>query len=281
MDDRQFRRLLDFLGYSYEGYRRVRKGVKKRIRRQMRAMDCRGMDDYLARLAASREVRTACIRRLSVPISRFWRDRALWEALRDEELPALRQRFGDRLTAWSAGCACGEEAYSLAMADHESRITKASGDSVCLVLTATDLNPVVLARARSGIYPASSMREVPEELVGRYFVALRKRRRYRIRRELLGRIHWRRGSIERPAAAGPFHLILLRNNVLTYLDKQRQAHVLAHVTAQLHPGGLLAVGMREQLPGKAHDLRPVSARLPFVYIKTDASPAMPSKRAPL
>lgn len=269
MDDRQFHRLLDALGYNFEGYRRVRKGVKKRLRRHMRVLECRTIDDYLARLAASREVQAACVRRLMVPISRFWRDRALWETLRDEHLPALRQRFGDQLTAWSAGCACGEEAYSLAMAEREQRMAQRPATAAGLAITATDCNPVVLARARTGLYPASSLREVPDKLVRRYFTAQRRGRRYRIRSEVFSRIDWRRCSIEGPAVVGPFHLILLRNNVLTYLEKHGAARALARVAAQLHPGGLLVVGVGERLPEESDRLQPVSAQLPYVYVKTD------------
>lgn len=269
MDDRQFRRLLVALGYSFEGYRRVRKGVKKRLRRHMRALDCRDMDAYLARLAASRAVRTACIRRLAVPISRFWRDRTLWETLQSIGLPALRRRFGHGIAAWSAGCACGEEAYSLAMADRAAQAAGPSDSGPPVVITATDHNPVVLAKARAGIYPASSLRELPDDLKVRYFTPLGGGRRYRIRSGCFDNIHWRRGAIETPPAAGPFHLVLLRNNVLTYLDVEGQRRALAQVVAQLHPGGLLVVGMKEALPPGASGLTPTADRLPCLYRRTD------------
>ena len=269
MDDRQFRRVLEALGYSFEGYRRVRKGVKKRLRRHMRALGCRTMEAYLDRLAASREVHAACIRRMAVPISRFWRDRDFWESLQTFWLPALQQRFGRTLAAWSAGCACGEEAYSLAMAERESRVPGPPENGALLVIMATDLNPVVLAKARAGVYPASSLREVPAHLVDRYFVPLRRRRRYRIRSELFGNIHWRRQAIEAASSEGPFHLILLRNNVLTYRDDAGRRGVLAQVAAQLHPGGLLAIGWKESLPIGMSGLTPAAAALPCLYLKTD------------
>ena len=106
MEDGQFKRLPAELGYSYPGYRRVRKGVKKRIRRHMRALGCRDLSAYLDRLAASPPVREACIRRMAVPISRFMRDRAFWDTLRAEWLPELCRSFGLHLKAWSAGTAC-------------------------------------------------------------------------------------------------------------------------------------------------------------------------------
>ena len=267
MDDRQFHRLLEALGYSFEGYRRVRKGVKKRLRRHMRALGCRDMAAYLDRLAGSPQVHAACIRRMAVPISRFWRDRSFWEALQASWLPALRQRFGRPLAAWSAGCASGEEAYSLAMIDRESRMAEPPDNGIPLAILATDLNPVVLARARAGVYPAGSLREVPDHLVDRYFVPLRGRRRYRIRSELFGNIRWRRQTIEVASSEGPFHLILLRNNVLTYRADPGQRRILVQVAARLHPGGLLAVGRKESLPGGVSGLTPAAETLPYLYLK--------------
>ena len=73
MDDRAFGRLLEFLGLSWPGYRRVRKGVKKRVGRHMQA--------YLEKLMQNKEVRRQCERLMCVSISRFFRDRRLWEAL--------------------------------------------------------------------------------------------------------------------------------------------------------------------------------------------------------
>jgi chemotaxis protein methyltransferase CheR len=221
MDDRQFKRLLDELGYSFEGYRRVRKGVKKRIRRHMRDLACRDMTSYLGRIAASYPDREACIRRMAVPISRFMRDRPFWVTLQGRWLSELHRRFGPRLHAWSAGCACGEEAYSLMIAARE-----ASGSALPMDITATDLNPVCLARARAGVYPASSLREMPAELLSRYFSPLRGGRRYRLHPGFIRGIAWGCRRTENPWPGHMYDLILLRNSVLTYYEPPQQTRVL-------------------------------------------------------
>ncbi len=267
MDDRQFQQLLVELGYSYAGYRRIRKGVKKRIRRHMRALDCSDIEAYLDRLNAVRPVREACIRRMAVPISRFMRDRAFWAALKTEWLPELHRSFGSRLKAWSAGCACGEEAYSLAMTVFEHRADLSGDTDFSMEILATDLNPVCLAKARAGIYSASSLREVSDELIDRYFKALRRRRRYCIRPDLGGLITWRRGRIEAALPNRGFHLVLMRNNVLTYFEAPARKQVLAHVLTGLLPGGMLVIGERETLPAGRHGLANVSRSLPYVYRK--------------
>lgn len=261
MDDRQFKILLDQLGYAFEGYRRVRKGVKKRIRRHMRDLGCRDVAAYRAHITASPADREDCVCRMAVSISRFMRDRPLWEALRDVHLPELHRHFGPRLHAWCAGCACGEEAYTLAMMHGEMAAPMAGG----LAIHATDLNPAVLARARAGVYPASSLRELPDDLRQRYFRPLRGGRRCRLATDLLPPIRWACHDLawERPAQA--FHLILVRNSILTYCDTPRRTRIMERVVKNLLPQGLLVIGFGEMLPAGLPDLVPVAHAPPFVF----------------
>lgn len=262
MDDRQFKRLLGELGYSFAGYRRVRKGVKKRIRRHMRDINCRDMVSYLECIATSDQIREACIRRMAVPISRFMRDRPLWDALRGGWLLELYRRFGPRLNAWSAGCACGEEAYSLMIAARE---TPAS--ALQMRMTATDLNPACLTKARAGIYQASSFREMPADLLSQYFNPMRRGRRFRIRPDLMAGITWCRRRTENPWPGQIYDLILLRNSVLTYYEAPQQTRVLVKVIESLRPDGLLVIGSRERLPAGLPDMMPVSTSCPYVFRK--------------
>jgi chemotaxis protein methyltransferase CheR len=118
-----------------------------------------GVAAYRARLEADPAEWAVLERLCRVTISRFWRDRGLFEALRDEVLNAL----GPDVVAWSAGCASGEEAYSLVLAADEA--------GVRLRVLATDVDPVLLDRARRASYPESSLRELPSDLRLRAFEA--------------------------------------------------------------------------------------------------------------
>lgn len=265
MDDRQFKTLLHALGYSFEGYRRVRKGVKKRIRRHMRDLGCRDMAAYLKCIADSPTDREACIQRMTVPISRFMRDRPLWEVLEKVWLPDLHRRFGPRLRAWSAGCACGEEAYSLAIAHREYCAGMAAESAPEMMIHATDINPAVLNRAGEGVYPASSLREMPEALRARYFRPLCGGRRYHAHRDYFDAIRWGRLDLTGDLPDQTFHIILIRNNLLTYLDGTRQWQPMIGIIRRLSPGGLLVIGEQERLPAGLPDMVPVADQLPFVF----------------
>ena len=265
MDDRQFRCLLDHLGYAYEGYRRVRRGVKKRLRRHMRDLGCRDVPAYLAHIAASPADSEACIRRMAVPISRFMRDRPLWEALRDVRLPELHRHFGPRLDAWCAGCACGEEAYTLAMIHGELTPAAPPGRPLELAIQATDLNPAVLERARAGVYPVSSLRELPDHLRQRYFRPLRGGRRYRLEAGLLPPVQWGCHDLVSEPPAQAFHLIFVRNSILTYCETPRRTRIMERVVKNLRPQGLLVIGLRETLPDGLPELVPVGDAPPVVF----------------
>jgi chemotaxis methyl-accepting protein methylase len=272
MDDPQFHRLLQYFGYSPEGYRRVRKGVKKRLRRHMQALGCQCLESYLDAIAASPRARRACLRRLSVPISRFMRDAAFWETLAHQILPDLVHRFGAPLAVWSAGCACGEEAYSLAITARTARAHMPLNRTLLTIL-ASDRNPAFLNRAREGVYPRSSFRELSAEQLTRHFTALKGRRRFRIRAEHKAGIDWLCCDIESLPSTTCFNLILLRNNILTYCDPAGRERGLRRVLAHLHPGGVLVIGERERLPAAAKGLN-AAFGLPYVFKQHGGHPSV-------
>ena len=113
MHDRQFYQLLNRFELSPAGYRKVRKGVKKRLSRHMRDLGCKKVADYLDKISQDQQTKRQVELLMSVPISRFFRDRKLWEVLKAEILPDIITTCDDTVRVWSAGCACGEEVYSL------------------------------------------------------------------------------------------------------------------------------------------------------------------------
>jgi chemotaxis protein methyltransferase CheR len=189
-----------------------------------------GVAGYRARLEADPAEWVVLERLCRVTSSRFWRDRGLYEALRDELLRAL----GPEVAAWSAGCASGEEPYSLVLAAAEA--------GVRLRVLATDVDPVLLERARQARYPPSSLRELPPELRRRAFAGERLRPEYRARVELA--LH----DVRAGAPDGAFDLVLCRNVAFTYFDEELQREVGEGLAASLRPGGALVVGAHETLP---------------------------------
>src|SRR5215216_2117445 len=155
------------LGLRWQGFRRVRRQVCRRVSRRIAELGLAEADAYRAYLEGIEEEWDVLAGLCRVTISRFWRDRAVFEGLRDEVLPEL----GPALSAWSAGCASGEEPYSLVLAAAEARVG--------IHVIATDVDPVLLERARRACYQESSLRDLPAHLRTRAFEDGCLRREYR------------------------------------------------------------------------------------------------------
>jgi chemotaxis protein methyltransferase CheR len=226
------------LGLRWQGFRKVRRQVCRRVSRRIAELGLSKADAYRAYLEREEEEWDMLARLCRVTISRFWRDRAVFEALRDEVLPTL----GPNVSAWSAGCASGEEPYSLVLVAAEARVE--------IEVIATDVDPVLLERARSACYPESSLRDLPPDLRARAFEDGCLRLAYREPVDFL------RHDVRAGAPGGPFDLALCRNLVFTYFADELQQEVGRHLARSLRAGGALVVGAHEALPEGLNGLKP-------------------------
>lgn len=264
MDDEQFRQLLQYLRLSWKGYRKVRKGVKKRIQRHMRQMGCQYMEAYLIELEKSDETKDECERLMTVSISRFFRDQILWKILQKDVLPNLIKKHREKINVWVAGCASGEEVYSLNILWNDLAI---SNDYLPkLEIIATDMNPACLERAKAGIYSPSSLKEVPEHFRSLFFQALPGKNLYAVDPSLKSNIIWQIHHLLNDPPKSLFHLIFLRNNLLTYYEDKLKKTAIIKITECLSLGGFLIIGSHENLPFETPDLLP-SYSLSYVLKK--------------
>ncbi len=261
MDDHQFRQILVHFGLSWQGYRRVRKGVKKRIRRHMQELGCRTLEQYFQALEENEELRVQCKCLMTVSISRFFRDVRLWEALENKILPGIIQKNREIIRVWFAGCGCGEEVFSFnILMDRLQALFQALPG---LEVLATDMNMVYLKKAQLGVFSTSSLREIPYDVRQKYFI--------RQKGELCGIIpllkmgvSWGLHNLLHDPPAGGFHLIFLRNNLLTYYVDEIKRPAFQKVVARLVPEGFLVIGCHESLPVQASNLLPLGS-LPYVF----------------
>lgn len=254
MDDNQFRELLDRFDLSWEGYRRVRKGVKKRIRRHMQVLECSRLIDYLQLIDEDPDTRIVCRRLMTVSISRFFRDYRLWRVLLSGFLNALTTNQAEPFVVWSAGCACGEEVYSFRMVWEEMRRI---GEYVPpLTVLGTDINPTYLLRCRTGIYSAGSIREIPRILQKRYLKKQPESRRFRVVPCIQREVAWMVHNLTDPPPGPAFNFIFLRNNLLTYYEPSIKIPAFHRIIDTLVSPGALVVGNHETLPADRSDLIP-------------------------
>ncbi|HOD35005.1 MAG TPA: CheR family methyltransferase [Syntrophales bacterium] len=262
MKDDLFLELLEQFRRSPAGYRKVRTGVEKRIRRHMHRLGCENAQAYLERVSEDPSLSGDVEEVLRVSVSRFFRDRAVWEELAVSVLPQLVPNAGPELRVWSAGCALGQEVYSLKIL--WDRFSRAGTGVPGLALWATDSNPACLAGAMEGLYPRSVLREMPEALRMEYFRDAGDGRHVRVVDRLKEGILWRRHDFTRePPPHGVFQIIFLRNSLLTYYRMDVREAVLPLILEALTTGGVLVIGKGEKLPPVPLRLTPVAPGIPI------------------
>jgi chemotaxis protein methyltransferase CheR len=200
---------------------------------------------YRARLEADPQEWPILDAMCRITISRFYRDKGVFRILETLVLPELAElakREGRAVDCWSAGCASGEEVYTLKIVWDELIAPEAG---VPLRILGTDVDDHVLTRARRACYGRGSLKEMPGELVARCFDVRDS--------ELCVLDKYRRGvsfssqDIRTAMPDGPFDLILCRNLVFTYFEIPLQRKLLAYIAARLRPRGCLVVGAHEKL----------------------------------
>jgi chemotaxis protein methyltransferase CheR len=253
-DDEHVRTLqwaLPKLGYRWAGFRNVRRQVLRRVAARMRELDLPDATAYRARLEAHADEWRVLDSFCRISISRFYRDRGTFDLVCRELVPELARRAqaaGEAaLSVWAAGCASGEEPYTLAIAWRLSIAPQFP--ALTLAITASDIDEHMLARAREGLYEPSSLRELPDAWREAAFEA--RGAQLRLRDELRSHVRWQRADLRTTAPEGPFHLVLCRNLAFTYFDERTQEALLARLGERMAPGSYLVLGAHERLPAGA------------------------------
>jgi len=242
------------------GFRRVRRQVCKRITRRLTELGLPDLDAYRTLLGADAGEWGRLDSLCRITISRFYRDRAVWDYLGDVLLPdltRLARRRGDvELRCWSVGCASGEEPHTLAMVWRWK--IGAAAAQLSLRILASEADEQLLDRARRGVYDKSSLRDLPDELRGCFTAEGQQCRIDPAYREPITFIHQ---DVRGELPTDRFHLVLCRNLVFTYYHDSLQRLLLARLARRLVSGGALAIGIHETLPAQDAALSLQDARL--------------------
>lgn len=235
----------------WPGYRHVRSQVCKRLRRRIATLGLRDMAAYRAQLEADPAEWTVFEGMCAVTISRFYRDRGVWDTLRSVGLPLAAEAAlgaGETvLRCWSLGCASGEEPYTLSLVWSLEVAARYRG--LALRVLATDVGDAVLARARAARYASATLRDLPPAWRARAFEV--QGTELVLREEFRGAVELRRQDVRKTLPDETFRVVLCRNSVLTYFEEELQRRILEQVLTRLAPGGIFVIGRHERLPAGA------------------------------
>ncbi len=226
--------------------------LRRRIAVRMRASGAADFAEYATVLDQDGGEYDRLLDALTINVTRLFRDAPVWEAVADQVLPDRWQTSPPRFQIWSAGCASGEELYTLAALVH--RHAERTGTLSRLSRTTiigSDIDRASLLAAERGRYPTDAFVEVPEEIKTRYFSAHAPHQAAPELRALVK--PERRDLLKEDAPATGLQIITCRN-MLIYIDRASQEPLLRRFHAALAPGGFLVLGKVETLMGPMRSL---------------------------
>jgi two-component system CheB/CheR fusion protein len=269
--DDGFEALLDHLresrGSDFTGYKRA--SLRRRVRRRMEQVGVRDFGDYLDRLQVDPAEFTALFTTILINVTAFFRDPDTWDHLRADVLPALLKArpYGAPIRVWCAGCASGEEAYTVAIVLAE--LLGADEFRERVKIYATDVDEDALAHARTGVYSERDLEGVPEALRRRYFEPAAGS--FAFRKDLRRSVIFGRNDLVRDAPISRIDLLTCRNTLM-YFTPETQAGTLSRFRFALAPDGVLVLGKAEMLLSHARSFEPIDLRR-RIFRKTGATVA--------
>ncbi len=244
--DPDFEQLLAFVrdsrGFDYAGYRRPT--LMRRFEKRMQTVHAETWDDYRAFLESNPDEFKELFNTILINVTGFFRDRETWDVVAGDVIPKLLDAREDDapLRVWSAGCASGEEPYTVAMLLAEA--LGEEGFRRRVKIYATDIDDESLAEAREAIYPAKAVQAVPPDLRARYFVEANHG--FAFRHDLRRSVIFGRNDLHRDPPISRVDLLLSRNTLM-YFGADVQARILANYYFALNRGGFLVAGKAEAL----------------------------------
>ena len=229
-------------GYDFRGYARA--SIDRRVRQLLSSTGCTAVAELIPKVLKDAEFFSRLVRNFSIPVTEMFRDPAVYRAVREKVVPLLRT--WPHFKIWHAGCATGEEVYSLAM------LLKEEGLYERATIYATDFNEEALDLAREGIYPIEKIKAATRnyQLAGGkgslsdYYHAAYDAARMdpALRERVVFSVH----NLATDSVFGEIHLVFCRN-VLIYFGRELQNRALWLLTDSLVHGGYLCLGTKENL----------------------------------
>jgi len=231
-------------GLDLGNYRR--QYLERRLAARLRTLGLHSYRQYSDHLDRDPAEYAALIDALTINVTEFYRDKTVFDIFRTEIVPIMIEaKLGTRhrmIRVWSAGCATGEEPYSITMS-----FLDALGDrqrEFLLTVLATDLDPAALAKARRGEYPVDKARTIPAEHQVRYLEMHGET--FSMRPEVTSHVKFRQMNLFSERPMNVVDVIFCRN-VFIYFSREQQAQVLEHFWGALARGGFLVLGRSEKL----------------------------------
>ncbi len=244
MDTREFqmilRTIVSKLSIQSENYKPDY--LQRRIQSRMRIKKVESYAEYNSLLISDRTEQEALRNALTINVTKFWRDPEVFDLIKREIIPEIRRRK-QKIRIWSAGCATGEEPYTLALMVHEARILY---PDVQVTIFASDIDKEALKKAEAGLYQRKALENLSESQVRRHFDE-QQDGTFRVKPHLRDfiKFSWH-DLMSGTAVTQHLDIILCRNVTIYFTEKQKDE--LARIFAPaLSQGGYYVMGKTEYM----------------------------------
>jgi two-component system CheB/CheR fusion protein len=244
--DAEFDHLIIYLrqsrGFDFTGYKRST--LMRRIRKRMQSVNIQSFEDYVDHLEVDPEEFNHLFNTILINVTTFFRDPAAWEYLANQVLPNIvsNKKSGEQIRIWCAGCASGEEAYTLAILVAE--ILGVDNFRQWVKIYATDIDEAALTQARRATYTINDVQVISDEIRENYFEIVEKK--YIFRPDLRRSIIFGRHDLLQDAPISRLDLLVCRNTLM-YFNSETQERILARFHFALNNSGYLFLGKAEML----------------------------------
>ena len=252
-----FETLLNYLkasrGFDFTGYKRP--SLMRRINKRMQAVGVAQYDEYIDYLEVNADEFSELFNTILINVTDFFRDPPAWNYLQEELIPELlaKKTATEPIRVWCAGCATGEEAYTLALLLAEALGFGEFRERVKIY--ATDADEEALNTARQAIYPARQVAQIPAPLLEKYFEPVGDK--FTFNKDLRRQVIFGRNNLVQDAPISRIDLLTCRNTMM-YFNSETQARILARFHFALRETGYLLLGKAEMLFTHANAFTPVN-----------------------
>jgi len=252
----EFEALLDYVkrsrGFDFTGYKRS--SLMRRVNKRMQAINIEGYSNYLDYLEVHPHEFNHLFNTLLINVTSFFRDRPAWEYIGNEIVPRIlnRKNSTEPIRIWSAGCASGEEAYTIAILMAEALGMDQFQHRIKIY--ATDMDEDALTQARQATYSTHQISGLTPEQLDTYFDL--NDNRYTFRKDLRRSVIFGRHDLIQDAPISKIDLLVCRNTLM-YFNAETQSRILTRLHFALNEGGFLFLGKAEMLLTHANLFSPL------------------------
>ena len=241
-------------GFDFSGY--CLSMVERRLRQRLSSIKCDSYNDYHSYLQENPAEIDNLLDALTINVSKFFRDTLMFEYIAGRILPAIvyekKKATDHSIRVWSAGCAMGEEPYSIAILIHELFENEALKTNMSIF--ATDIDSKILKRAKKAAYPFESIKSVKYRLLKKYFTS--EGETFQLIPAIRDLVSFsvydildKKSYAPPESVFGSFDMVLCRN-VLIYFDTEHQDQIFDRLYRSMSKNGYLVLGEAEVPTGK-------------------------------